>query len=91
MRQKKISLTTPGDNLWLESRYLYEDIFDHLSAVIVHTDITGEGLAKENISDWEMEKEAYQIMFGNSKWHKFQIWFKALPKILWQGQHFPQD
>lgn len=31
-------------------RYLHKDVLHHLTAVIVHTYVTGEGLPEENIS-----------------------------------------
>lgn len=63
-----------------EFQYLHENVFYHLVAVVMHADVTGEGLAKENIP------KAYK--HGNGL-NEFAFKSKApqenllLPKVLW--------
>lgn len=36
--------------VFLFRRYLHKNVLHHLVAVIVHTNVTGEGLAEEDVS-----------------------------------------
>ena len=42
--------------LYIYIQYLHKNVLHNLVAVIVHTDVTGEGLAEENVSVWCREK-----------------------------------
>lgn len=67
----KTAATAAEDPLILHtSRYLHKNIFDHLIAVVVHADVTGEGLAKENISVQEMVRKHISNRCSTERsWH----------------------
>lgn len=42
-------------------RHLDENVLHHLAAVVVHADVTGEGLAEENVSESHRGTERYNL------------------------------
>lgn len=42
-------------------RHLDKNVLDHLAAVVVHADVTGEGLAEENVSESHTGMERYNL------------------------------
>lgn len=42
-------------------RHLDENVLHHLAAVVVHADVTGEGLAEENVSESHRGTERHNL------------------------------
>lgn len=67
-------------------RHLDENVLHHLAAVVVHADVTGEGLAEENVSESDrgMERHNLQLylttilgktLANSLNWHLFSFFF----------------
>lgn len=72
--------------------HLDENVLHHLAAVIVHADVTGEGLAKENVSVTHTGFDIFNSMLPANEKKNPGEFFKLesvlfLPKVLWQCQH----